>query len=577
MGNPFKKYKIDHLFFGSFALLIVMVIVTIIWISYSLTSKELATTASMNQQKLLNELNNIITTRLVTIEQISLSKSRDNSLISLLTDSGAQDEFTRYQQFKEVKQSLASLTNSMPLIEGIDVFMPHPSYGDSVSYIQFLELDDASQQYWAEEIKRTDFAWTKEYQRTSYKGEVSVLSFVRTILYNNKLVGYLAIHVKADTLKDVLTGHSSGDVSRMLLDVSGQPILHVGDVPDTETWSDWAANMDGNSGVFQIDDRKEASRSLIVYARNSNSKWTLVELTPWSQITKGSVMLAKVIAIIGAVSILLALIMTMLLSMQFIKPIKRLVGAMSRYSVDGENMKLPEDYRNEFGYLFSGYRKQNERIVQLVQSLRERHELQRKAEIEALQANINPHFLYNTLDQLNWMAIANQQEEMSRILELMGRMFRIGLSSGNTWITLNEELEHLSCYLEIQQIRYNGTLQFQFNIPEDIKSGYVPKMILQPFVENSVVHGFHNRSSGTIAIIINRLGERLVITIEDDGKGYQPNRTEQRKTGGYGIRNVKERIAAYFGSGYGIDIEQRNEGGTRVKVTLPVMMKRPET
>lgn len=577
MENPFKKYRIDHLFFGSFSLLIVLVIIATIWISYSLTSKELATTASSNQEKLLNELNNEITTRMVTIEQISLSKSRDDSFISLLTGNKNQDEFVRYQQFKEVKQSLASLTNSMPLIEGIDVFMNRPSYGDSVSYIQFLELKESSRNYWAKSILRNDFAWTDEYTRTSFKGEVSVLSFVRAILYNNKLVGYLVIHVKAEMLKNVLAGHSSGEVSRIMLDVSGNPILRIGNVPDEDSWLRLEAEMAGHSGVFRIENEWGTSKSLVVYAQNNHSKWTLVELTPWSQITKGSVKLAQVIAIIGAVSILLALIITMLLSMQFTKPIKRLVGAMNRYSVDGENMKLPEDYRNEFGYLYSGYRKQNERIEQLVQSLRERHELQRKSEIEALQANINPHFLYNTLDQLNWMAIANHQEEISRILELMGRMFRIGLSNGNTFITIGEEIEHLSCYLEIQHIRHRGALQFHFEIPDEVKLYYLPKMILQPFVENAVIHGFHNRSQGMVTIKMNTCGEQLVIKVEDDGQGYQPTRKESRKTGGYGIRNVRDRIAAHFGSGYGVELERLESGGTRVLVKLPLLDKRPKS
>nr|WP_306812995.1 histidine kinase [Paenibacillus soyae] len=564
------------MFFGSFAALIILVLSITIWISYSLTSKELATTASTNQQKLLNELNNEITTRMVTIEQISLSRSRDNSLLALLTGARDQDEFSRYQGFNEVKQSLANLTNSMPLIEGIDVFMNRPSYGDSLSYIQFLELEDASNHYWAESIRRNDFAWSDEYERSSFRGEVSVLSFARSILYNNKLIGYLVIHVKSDMLKNVLAGHSSVEVSRIMLDVSGQPILQIGNVPDAETWASLRARMGGSSGVFRIEnDTGGAESSLIVYARNNNSKWTLVELTPWSEITQGSVKLAKVIAIIGVISILLTLVITMLLSMQFTRPIKKLVGAMNRYSIEGKNMKLPEDYSNEFGYLYAGYRKQNERIEQLIQSLRERHELQRVAEIEALQANINPHFLYNTLDQLNWIAIANDQGDMSRILELMGRMFRISLSNGNTYITIQQELEHLSCYLEIQQIRYKGSLQFYFEVPEDIPFLYIPKMILQPFVENAVVHGFHNRSHGTIWITMKQQGEKLSILIEDDGQGYQPARTTHRKTGGYGIRNVKERISAHFGNAYGVEYGPRDEGGTTIRLTLPVLRNIP--
>ncbi|WP_372634427.1 sensor histidine kinase [Cohnella sp.] len=578
MGNPFKKFRVDNLFFGSFAFLIVIMIGAAIWTSYSLTSNELATTASSNQHNLLNMLNNEITTRLTTIEQISLSTSRDNVLISLLSGSHSEDEFARYQQFKEVKQSLASLTNSIPLIEGIDVYMHKPQYGDSESYIQFRNLEEASRQYWAESVKRNDMAWTDEYRRQSFQGEVAVLSFVRTILNNNKLIGYLVMHVKADMLKEVLAGHSTGQISRMLLDASGNPILHIGSVPDGDSWSRRAAEMQGQSGVFRIQDSQSDSGSLLVYSRSRNSDWTMVELTPWSQITKGSLKLTKAIAAIGAVAILLTVILTMLISRQFTKPIKKLVGAMNQYSLEGENAKLPEDYENEFGYLFSGYRKQNEKIQELVQSLRQRHELQRRAEIDALQANINPHFLYNTLDQLNWMAIANGQEEISRILELMGRMFRIGLSNGNTFITVHEEMEHLSSYIEIQQIRFSGLLQFRSDIPEGLGSCYMPKMVLQPFVENAIIHGFHHRSQGEIEVVMRRLGDQLLITIEDDGVGLRSGGEPavHKKSGGYGIRNVEERISAYFGNKYGVALNSREGGGTRVIVRLPLLEEQPE-
>jgi two-component system sensor histidine kinase YesM len=396
---------------------------------------------------------------------------------------------------------------------------------------------------------------------------------------NNKLIGYLVMHVKADMLKGVLAGQSSGQVSRMLLDASGNPVLHIGSVPDGDSWTQWAADMQGQSGVFRIQDPRSGSNSLLVFSRSLNSDWTMVELTPWSQIIKGSLTLAKAIAVIGALAILLTLILTVLISRQFTMPIKKLVGAMIQYSVEGENAKLPEDYENEFGYLFSGYRKQNERIQELVHSLRQRHELQRRAEIDALQANINPHFLYNTLDQLNWMAIANGQEEISRILELMGRMFRIGLSNGNTFITVHEEMEHLSSYIEIQQIRFNGLLQFRSDIPEELGACYMPKMVLQPFVENAIIHGFHQRSQGTIEIVMRRSGDQLQIKMEDDGVGLRSGggaSALHRKSGGYGIRNVEERISAYFGSRYGIAIKPREEGGTRVVVHLPLLEERPE-
>ncbi|WP_311198886.1 sensor histidine kinase [Paenibacillus hexagrammi] len=283
------------------------------------------------------------------------------------------------------------------------------------------------------------------------------------------------------------------------------------------------------------------------------------------------------IGIIGVAAIMLTLLLTHWLSSQFTKPIKRLVQVMGAYTVGGSMDRLPRDYQNEFGYLFAGYRKQNERIEELYRSLERRYEQQRKAEIEALQANINPHFLYNTLDQLNWMAIANGQAEMSRILELMGRMFRIGLSGGESFIKMEQEILHIESYLEIQQLRWDGGLAYTIEASPEIRELYVPKLTLQPFVENSIVHGFNTRSRGHIWIRMEKLDGDIRITIEDDGVGLKQaaDISVKRHTGGYGIRNVKERIDGYFGENYKVKLSEREAGGTCAEITLPILMEPP--
>ncbi len=181
------------------------------------------------------------------------------------------------------------------------------------------------------------------------------------------------------------------------------------------------------------------------------------------------------------------------------------------------------------------------------------------------------------LDQLNWMAIEAGQDELSRILELMGRMFRIGLSNGNSFITIADELLHINCYLEIQQLRWGEGLEYSIEASSALQTLYIPKLTLQPFVENSIVHGFNKQRSGYVSIKMEQSGDKLQIIIEDNGSGLkQPEeRPHNRHTGGYGVRNVRERIDGYFGAGYGIVLEDREEGGTRVLITLPLLAEPP--
>ncbi|HEY4391254.1 MAG TPA: sensor histidine kinase, partial [Paenibacillus sp.] len=144
MTNPFKKFRIDRLFFYLFSAVIVIVIALIAWASYSISSKALVRTTSHYQQQLLDELNNEISTRLVTIEQISLSTSRDSDLISLLRN--REDEYDRYRRYIGVQNALANLTYSIPLIQGIDLYMDRPFLGESKYYIQFRDINDMSKQ-----------------------------------------------------------------------------------------------------------------------------------------------------------------------------------------------------------------------------------------------------------------------------------------------------------------------------------------------------------------------------------------------------------------------------------------------
>ncbi|WP_019909462.1 sensor histidine kinase [Paenibacillus sp. HW567] len=574
MTNPFKKYRIDRLFFHSFAIVLITVIVVTAWTSYSNSSKALVKTTSHYQQLLLDELNNEITTRLVMIEQISLSSSRDSELVNFLLN--RQDEFERYRRRAGVESALANLTYAIPMIQGIDLYMDKPILSERQNYIQFRKLGDLNKQEWSKCLVKSDFCWSKEYNFSSAQGEIPVLSFSRKIVNENDYLGVLVVHIKANEIRKLLTGNSDGS-NRIMADTEGQQIMKIGDTLDQNDWSQWIDLKSNKSGYVRIPATTGSRDTLLVYSRMDNSIWTLIEFTSWNQITASSLKLAEWIGLIGIAAVLLVLLLTDFLSKQFTKPIKKLVTAMRVYSVGGGNVELPVDYENEFGYLFSGYRKQKERIEELYLSLERRYEQQRKAEIEALQANINPHFLYNMLDQLNWMAIEAGQDELSRILELMGRMFRIGLSNGNSFITIADELLHIECYLEIQQLRWGDGLEYRIEAADDLKALYIPKLTLQPFVENSVVHGFNKQRSGYVSILLEQTGDTLHITIDDNGAGLKQleDSPHKRHTGGYGIRNVRERIAGYFGDCYGITLSEREEGGTRVEIMLPLLAEPP--
>ena len=225
------------------------------------------------------------------------------------------------------------------------------------------------------------------------------------------------------------------------------------------------------------------------------------------------------------------------------------------------------------------------KIRQMLDSKIKEQETLKKAELKALQAQINPHFLYNTLDTILWMAQANKTDKVIDIVQALSNFFRIALSKGEDWITIAQEIEHVRCYLTIQQLRYHDILNFTIDVDEDILSCTILKLTLQPLVENALYHGIKNkRTGGTITVRAKRAGPNQVrLEILDNGVGFTPYKLSRLQESladesgeitfsesGFGIENVHKRTQLYYGKQYGLNIESKYQEGTRVTVTIPL-------
>ncbi len=213
------------------------------------------------------------------------------------------------------------------------------------------------------------------------------------------------------------------------------------------------------------------------------------------------------------------------------------------------------------------------------QVTREQKQL-RKAEFELLQAQINPHFLYNTLDAIVWSAEAGNQKQVVKMVGSLSEFFRSSLNKGKEVVRVREELSHARSYLEIQQIRYQDILQYEIDVPESLSEYEIPKITVQPIVENALYHGIKEKRGGGKIIVTGEDGEndfRIIVT--DDGVGMDDERLGQvmEALSGvnsgegkiYGLYNVNERIKLFYGEEYGISIESTKDAGTRVVIRLP--------
>jgi two-component system, sensor histidine kinase YesM len=218
----------------------------------------------------------------------------------------------------------------------------------------------------------------------------------------------------------------------------------------------------------------------------------------------------------------------------------------------------------------------------LEDKIREQENL-RKAELRALQSQINPHFLYNTLDTIIWMAEAKKTDQIVEVVSALSNFFRISLSKGKDWITIGEEIERVKSYLTIQKIRYRDIMDFKIEVDEGVSDHTVLKLILQPLVENAIYHGIKNKREGGTIIVRARLNHKneVILEVEDNGIGFTPEKLAQlqaeladnsgdiKQESGFGIGNVNQRIKLYYGNQYGLSVKSGYQTGTHVSFVIP--------
>jgi len=294
----------------------------------------------------------------------------------------------------------------------------------------------------------------------------------------------------------------------------------------------------------------------------------------------------KKLIIISVIAFVLISGLTVFLSYQIprsiTKPLQKLTEVTGQVAEGNLSVRSDIHTGDEAGVLSDSLNTMIDKINELLEQVTTEQVRLRKAEFELLQSQINPHFLYNTLDAIIWLAEAGEQKKVVSMVRSLSEFFRTSLNRGKDIISVREELLHVRSYLEIQQVRYQDILNYDIDVPAELGNYMIPKITIQPLVENALYHGIKNkRGSGHIHIRGSRQENFLVIEIEDDGIGISKERLWQVNDGIrkkiltgkdiYGLYNVNERIRLNFGEAYGINILSTYGEGTLVRILLPCM------
>lgn len=280
-----------------------------------------------------------------------------------------------------------------------------------------------------------------------------------------------------------------------------------------------------------------------------------------------------------AMLIVMATVMagSLILSQILSTPIKKLVQAMAEFEKKATDFNYKAiSGTSEIRELSDSFDHMVHQIQELMEKVRNEEISLRKTELKALQAQINPHFLYNTLDSIGWLCEEGKNQDAVVMVNDLARLFRISISKGHELIPIEKEVEHARSYLKIQHFRYKNQFTYEFQVEESCLSYYCNKITLQPIIENAIYHGLDRMvDEGKIRICIYEKGEDIIFTVEDNGIGMTPEQCRtilQKEPGdqtGIGIKNVNDRVRIYFGEAYGLKIESEPDVGTKVIISMP--------
>lgn len=424
--------------------------------------------------------------------------------------------------------------------------------------------------------------FSRPHVQNLYPGEYPwVVSVTRKVRYwqdDLPHTGILMADMRLEPLEDICRSVTLGDNGYLyILDDSGNIIYH----PEQKLMS---LELISEENILSEDTQSE-DQSMVLAQTIEGTNWKLTASVTSDDVAKYSTAFISrvtwvVIALTAGV-----LLVALWLSMRIVQPLTDIQVSMQRIerNLDDNRMSLPEEGFAEYASLAHSYNVMLRRIRGLMQETVDRQEQLRRMEIGALQEQINPHFLYNTLDSIVRVMETGRTPEAIEMVQALAKLFRLSINNGDYFLTVEQEMDYARNYLTIQQVRYKKRFKYELYMDESIKDLPCPKIILQPLIENSLKHGMSDMPGCTLIVRARQEGYNIVLSVEDDGLGIPPEKLKKlqemlrddsnimvkKSRYGIGLRNTNRRIKLLYGSDYGLTIESEVEERTCVTITFP--------
>lgn len=424
--------------------------------------------------------------------------------------------------------------------------------------------------------------------RVTWKVENSVITANRLIYgihsYKMNEIGYLTMSMKPSYLEDRIQKYDPTEERHIIiLDQENNVVLTNAEDSGNDAFTLWASNLDYNSiDSESFVDIPGDGRMIVNNYQSELTGWKIISLVSLNEISAGPVLIGRTIFLIGFVAIVIGIVVIWISTHYIVKPLNQLRLVMDEVEKDNFHVQVQINRKDELGRVGDSFNKMMNKINNLISDIYQKDINEKEAQLRALRAQINPHFLYNTLDAINWMAQFDKTDEVSKMTIALSRLLKSSISNNKEFIRLEEEAKYIDDYMTIQKIRFQDKIHYSMQIDEAAKNCLVPKLILQPIVENAMIHGLEKKLENGYLLIKGYVKNDLLhIQIIDNGvgmdertmsallKGVYVNRDENKGTGN-GILNVQNRIKLLFGREYGLKIDSNENVGSVFELTLPV-------
>jgi len=396
-----------------------------------------------------------------------------------------------------------------------------------------------------------------------------------------EVLGYLVLNVNARTIYANYLGTSYGRNGYYLLAnrngeiVSAEDSRYVGANIAAEPFFLWAVQQAGDGRIFTINGQK----FLVTVDTLDAMDWIVFGIIPLDEVTDSAAEVTTLIFGTGLLCLLFGLLVAWVASYSITRPIAKLVQSISKVGLGDFSVTVHSRGNDEVGILLNRFNKMTMQISTLMNRMEEEQRMKRNYELMALQGQIYPHFLYNTLDNLAALIQMGMKDEAYHMIRSLAAFYKIALSKGDSLITLEDEVKHAHHYMEIQKIRYADDFDYAIRMDPAMMALRIPKLSIQPILENAIYHGIRKkRGKGRIEVEGYLADGFAVIRVTDNGAGMEEELgmkilTSESPVRSFGLKSVHDRLQMHFGAEYGVRIESRPGEGTEIRLLIPAQQE----